>query len=135
SRPARSTRGPGAPGPLLSARFGLLSRGGCTGPREEGEGTDRSDRELDERRGDEVSSPRDQLSSTTWVLMPPKPKAFTPARRVALFPPHGSASVSRRNRVLARCGWGCETWRVGGSTPWWTASAALMRPAAPAAGM
>ncbi len=76
-------------------------------------------------------------SSTTWALIPPKPKAFTPARRgvVAVARSHGSSSVTGRNRVGARAGWGSSTCSVGGRTPWWTARAALISPAIPAAGM
>ncbi len=66
--------------------------------------------------------------------MPPNPNALTPARR-GPSPSQGSASVISRKRVSSMLRFGSSTWRVGGSTPWNTASAALARPAAPAAGM
>jgi hypothetical protein len=66
--------------------------------------------------------------------MPPKPKAFTPARRGA-SPSQGSTSAISRKRVSATAAAGSSTWRVGGNSPWYTARAALISPAAPAAGM
>ncbi len=74
-------------------------------------------------------------SSTTWALIPPKPNALTPARRGCGPRSHGSAALTGRIRVRARSG--CGSWRcsVGGSTPSYTASAALISPAMPEACM
>ncbi len=47
----------------------------------------------------------------------------------------GRARSRVRKRVAARPGWGSSQWRVGSGVRWWRASAALTRPAAPAAGM
>ena len=78
---------------------------------------------------------RGACSSTTWALMPPKPKALTPRPRGTGRRSHGSARSIGRNRVASSAGLGSSQCRVGGSTPWCTASAALIRPAMPAAGM
>ncbi len=72
---------------------------------------------------------------TTWPLIPPKPNAFTAATRGAPFAFQTSASVTSRNRVSSIFGFGSSACRVGGRTPWCSASAALMSPAAPAAGI
>ena len=87
-------------------------------------------------RGREVRHPG-ASSRTTWALMPPKPKALTPARRglAMVARSHCSSSVTGRKRVGARAGWGSSTCSVGGRTPWCTARAALISPAMPAAGM
>ncbi len=72
-------------------------------------------------------------SMTTWALMPPKPNALTAARRSGCR--HSSTRVTRRKRVRSTASCGSSQCSVGGSTPWCAASAALMSPAAPAAGM
>ena len=75
-------------------------------------------------------------STTTWALMPPKPKALTPARR--------GSSLGRPRLGLGRAaGTRCRPGRdaaprraaSAAATPWCTASTALISPAAPAAGM
>ena len=56
-------------------------------------------------------------SSTAWKLVPPKPKALTPARRI---PPgggsHGRSSVLTVNgdRPKSMFGFGCSAWMLGG---------------------
>ena len=75
-------------------------------------------------------------SSTAWKLVPPNPNALTPARRT---PPgggsHGRSSVLTANgdRLKSMFGLGRSAWMLGGSTLWWSAMAALNRPAVPAA--
>ena len=72
-------------------------------------------------------------SRTTWALMPPKPNALTPARRGRS--PHGAAASITRKRVVASSARGCSQCSDGGWTSWCNASAALIKPATPAAGM
>ena len=74
-----------------------------------------------------------RCSSTTWVLMPPKPIEDTPAR---IGPLAGHSSAVRGTRsagVVAGSSFGCgSTWPVaGGITWWWMARMALIRPADP----
>jgi hypothetical protein len=57
-------------------------------------------------------------SSTTWALMPPKPKAFTPARSEPWGAAQGSASLMRRKRVWAMASSGSSACSVGGSVRW-----------------
>ena len=79
---------------------------------------------------------RGASSRTTCALIPPKPNALTAARRGAPGGrSHGTASVTGANRLPARAGCGSSTCRVGGSVSWCSASAALISPATPAAGM
>ena len=79
-------------------------------------------------------------SSTTWKLVPPKPNALTAARR-GWSPERRSqgrrvrVEVERRAARARSAGFGCSTLIVGGSTLWCSASAALIRPAAPAAAL
>jgi len=80
-------------------------------------------------------APAPCCSSTTWALMPPKPNALTPARRGAAPDSHGRTVRIGSNLVSASSGCGSSQCSVGGSSPWWTASAALIRPATPAAGI
>ncbi len=76
------------------------------------------------------------FSSTTWVLMPPKPMAVMPARTGA---PAGQGSALRRTRSVAdslvRMSCGSTQPMAGGSTCSCTAMAALIRPATPAAAL
>ena len=57
------------------------------------------------------------------------------ARRAAGAAPTARPRRATRKRVPASAGCGSSQCRVGGRTPWWTARAALIRPATPAAGM
>src|SRR5262249_18994712 len=70
---------------------------------------------------------------TAWKFVPPKPNALTPARRSA--DSHGLARSRNTNGLvsLSHDGLGFFTCSVGGRTPRWIASAALMTPASPAA--
>jgi hypothetical protein len=76
------------------------------------------------------------FSSTTWVLMPPKPMAVMPARTGV---PLGQASAVRSTRRLrgscVNTSCGSTQPIAGGSTSWWTAMAALISPAMPAAAL
>ncbi len=76
-------------------------------------------------------------SRTACALMPPKPKAFTPARRGAPLAgsSQGEVASTGANRVPAKAGCGSSQCSVGGSVRWCSARAALISPAAPAAGI
>ncbi len=77
-------------------------------------------------------------SSTMWKLVPPKPNALTPERR--MDPPfvpgfsHARSSVFTRKgeREKSMFGFGAWKLRLGGSIPWCRARVALSTPAAPA---
>ena len=75
-------------------------------------------------------------SSAAWKLVPPNPKALTPARRT---PPggcgHSRSSPFTRNGELAQStfGFGSRKFRLGGSTFSCNAMTCLNRPAVPAA--
>jgi hypothetical protein len=69
------------------------------------------------------------------AFTPPNPNAFTPARRGPAGTSHGSLRAIVRKRVADSSERGSSQWSVGKSTPWWIASAALMSPATPAAGI
>ena len=73
------------------------------------------------------------LASTMWALVPPMPKLLTPPRTTP--PGNGvGSSASRRPLSASRsCGLGASAKRLGGRTPWCRLSAALTRPAMPAA--
>ncbi len=74
-------------------------------------------------------------SSTACALVPPNPNELTPARRGPAPSRHGASSVWTRNGVLAKSilGDGCVTLIDGGSVRRCSASAVLIRLAAPAA--
>ena len=77
-------------------------------------------------------------SRTTWKLVPPKPNALTPAMRTPVGGVgHSRSSVLTRNGPAAKSmlGLGAAKFRLGGSTLWCRASAALNSPAAPAAAL
>ncbi len=65
--------------------------------------------------------------------MPPKPNAQTAATRRAAV--HGRAASRKRNGLVAgsHAGFGFLRCKVGGRTPWYSASAHLISPAMPAA--
>ena len=121
---------------------------GAVEPARASPSTGRGEREPDRRRASargrverRRAAPRRErrrcrrgASSTTWALMPPKPNALTPARRGRRVPRLRAPQDAEAGRRRAP-GCGSSQCRVGGSTPWWTASAALIRPAAPAAGI
>lgn len=67
--------------------------------------------------------------------MPPKPKALTPAIRRCAGTAQGRASSSKEKGLVSarQAGLGVSMCRVGGRTPVWTARAALISPASPAA--
>ena len=77
---------------------------------------------------------RGASSSTAWALVPPTPSEFTPARR-------GASAFQAVSRALTRnglasksiAGFGRSKPRLGGIWRWWSASAALIRLATPAA--
>ena len=76
-------------------------------------------------------------STMACVLMPPKPKESTPARRGAPSGAiQGMASVLTNSRVRSMPSSGLTaSHSVGGSTRWCSDRAVLIRPAMPAAGM
>ena len=79
------------------------------------------------------SSPRVYAERTVWKLVPPKPKALTPARRSSSI--HGRATSLNTNGLFCsfQASLGRVTCSVGGSTPRCRAWTALMIPAMPAA--
>src|ERR1039457_5991823 len=75
-------------------------------------------------------------STTTWKLVPPKPKAETPQRRGANEGrSHGRALVLTSKGILSNGMAGLSTSQLidGGRLLWWQANTAGSRPAAPAA--
>ncbi len=80
--------------------------------------------------------PGSYSSRAMWKLVPPKPKALTPARRGS-GPEwvHSRSSVFTRNGVEAQSTFGLGSWkcRLGGSTLSFRLMTALNMPAAPAA--
>ena len=83
-----------------------------------------------------VRRPGTCSSSTAWKFVPPKPNALTPATRLPPFDSSQSrSSVLTANGVADQStfGFGRAKPRLGGSSLWWIASAALSIPAAPAA--
>jgi hypothetical protein len=83
-----------------------------------------------------TSMPGTYSSTTTWKLVPPKPKAETPQRRGANDGrSHGRALVLTSKGILSNGMAGLSTSQLidGGRILWWQASTALSRPAAPAA--
>ena len=74
-------------------------------------------------------------SRMTWALMPPNPKALMPTRRGAPSSSHGRAARTTSKRLGSRSGCGSSQCSVGGRTRWCRASAALISPAIPLAGM
>jgi len=74
-------------------------------------------------------------SSTAWALVPPIPNELTPARRGAAERGQARAVALTKNGVCSNaiCGFARSKCRLGGRTPWWSASAVLMSPATPAA--
>ena len=75
-------------------------------------------------------------SSTTWVLMPPKPIDDTPAR-IGPSAGHSSAVLGTRSAGRSPSSSGCGSrWPVaGGITWWWMARIALSSPPTPAAAL
>jgi hypothetical protein len=75
-------------------------------------------------------------SSTRWKFVPPKPKADSPAWRT---PPGGTSHArsvwltTKGVCVKSMAGFGRVAFKLGGSALWWSASAVLRSPAAPAA--
>ena len=75
-------------------------------------------------------------SMTAWKLVPPNPKALTPAQRTPLSGAgHSRSSVFTRNGMSSQStfGLGWSKCRLGVSTFSWRLSTVLNRPAAPAA--
>ncbi|CAM5244540.1 hypothetical protein SGRI78S_06053 [Streptomyces griseus subsp. griseus] len=70
----------------------------------------------------------------TCALVPPYPKLLTPANRGPAGHAVASVTTSRRSAEKSMRGFGVRKWRLGGMTPWCTASAALTSPSTPAAG-
>lgn len=73
-------------------------------------------------------------SSTACAFVPPMPNPLTPALR-GPDPGHGIASRLTKNGLFSSpvSGLGAVKYGLGGTTPFWTASAALTNPATPAA--
>ncbi|CAM4176439.1 hypothetical protein COSO111634_34430 [Corallococcus soli] len=91
-----------------------------------------------ERRGPcslEAGSRGGASSNTTCALVPPMPNELTAARRGPWVRSHGRSVVFTKKGLRAKSisGLGCSKWRLGGTSAWCSASAALMRPAMPAA--
>ena len=70
-----------------------------------------------------------------WTLVPPNPNELTPARGGAASAGQGSSWVGTRRAIWSKgmYGLGVSKCRLGGIWPWRSASAALSRPAIPAA--
>ncbi|CAM3317915.1 hypothetical protein KIPE111705_01970 [Kibdelosporangium persicum] len=71
----------------------------------------------------------------TWLLVPPTPKADTPARRGWPVAGQGRVSVIRSTVPVdqSTCGLGASTCSVRGTMPFLIASTILITPAIPAA--
>ncbi len=75
-------------------------------------------------------------SSTTWALVPENPKEETAARRDAAWVGQPVSSVGTNRRVPSAwiAGFQRLKCRLGGMSPCWRQSTALIRPTTPAAG-
>ncbi|CAM3866271.1 hypothetical protein COSO111634_27445 [Corallococcus soli] len=73
-------------------------------------------------------------SSTAWALVPPTPKELTAARRGVSPAGQGRKVVLTKKGPASKsiCGLAFSKCRLGGISPWCSASAAFIRPASPA---
>ena len=65
-------------------------------------------------RGPDGTGSDGASSSTTWTLVPPRPKELTPARRGAPSAGPGPGRRRRTGRSKSICGFGASKWRLGG---------------------
>ncbi len=136
-----SSRPPSTSAPRSGALPGTaatLAAAEGTGDAEEGEGAALAAAPIAWTRGAGLCRPGTCSSSTTWKLVPPKPNALTPPRRM----PHGGVGHSRNavltlngERSQSTFGFGSRKLRLGASTFSCRLIAILNMPAVPAAAL
>ena len=117
--------------PTIASRIVLARSISASGPRADSGSTWATSARSAASRSLTASTPR----STTWAFVPPNPNELTPA--IGKVSGRGQAPNSswtrRPSASNAMCGLGDAKWRLGGRARCLIASAALMRPAIPAA--